>query len=419
MPSVIPSVIPWTIFRFILFLLPLAWLVSLPTSVEIALGSWRISSRIGVLLFLLLALMLVLWLLLMSLREVLSLPHNLQLWRGTRRQKAGYQALLSSLSDIGSSRALKSSLAARRLLDNNPLSTLIAAQVAEATNEHEQAMRLYESLIAVKETSFVSLLALARLSRASGELDKARAYIERAQALQPNSQQLQSEQIEIAQQDGSPQVAISILEKMRARGRKLPAPLRQLEARLRIDLMRKALEAGEQLEALRQAECAYRVSTAHGIIPYAQRLADGNAVDKALGRKIILARWSKFAARELAETFFRLNDATKPIERVRLFENLIGNKASLKSRLLLCELLLDARLWARAEHILDEDSMILDNPEPDKTARQKLLPELLPELLPYLRIRARLAKEAHNDLAAQQRWLDRLAQLAEQTKQEI
>ena len=406
-----PSFIPWTIFRFILFLLPLAWLVSLPTSVEIALGSWRISSRIGALLFLLLALMLALWLLLMSLREVWSLPHNLQLWRGTRRQRAGYQALLSSLSEIGSARALKSSLSARKLLGNNQLSTLIAAQVAEAANENEQAMRLYETLIALKETSFVALLSLAKLSRASGDLDKARSYIERAQVLQPSSQQLHSEQIEIAQQGDSPQVALAILAKMRARDRKLSVKLRQLEASLRIDLMRKALEAGDQLEALKQAESAYRVSPALGIIAYAQRLADGNAVDKALGRKIILARWAQFAGRTLAETFFRLNDATKPIERVRLFENLIGNKASLKSRLLLCELLLDARLWARAEHILDEDSMILDSPEPDPTARR--------ELLPYLRIRARLAKEAHNDLGAQQRWLDRLAELAEQTKQEL
>ena len=385
-----------------LLLLPLVWLVSLPTPIEIALGSWRVSSRIGTLLFLVLALMIVAWLSIQALREILSLPQSLQLWRGARRQQAGYQALLSSLGDSGNPRSLKDALSARRLLDNNPLSTLIAAQVAEATNENEQADDLYETLIDVKETSFVALLSLARLSRANGDLRKAQSYAERAQELQPHSQQLHNEQIEIAQQGDSPQVALTILAKMQRRGKKLSAPLQKLEATLRIEAMRKALEKNDRLEALMQAELAYRVAPAQAIVDYMQRLAEGNAVDKALGRKIILTRWSEFAGRSLAETFFRLSDTTKPIERVRLFESLIGNKASLRSRLLLCELLLDARLWARAEHILDEESMVLEDSDATATANH--------ELLTYLRIRARLAKEAHNDLDAQQKWLERLAE---------
>ena len=399
---------PWTIFRFMLLLLPLVWLVSLPTPIEIALGSWRVSSRIGTLLFLVLALMIVAWLSIQALREILSLPQSLQLWRGARRQQAGYQALLSSLGDSGNPRSLKDALSARRLLDNNPLSTLIAAQVAEATNENEQAEDLYETLIDVKETSFVALLSLARLSRANGDLHKAQSYAEQAQELQPHSQQLHNEQIEIAQQGDSPQVVLTILAKIQRRGKKLSAPLQKLEATLRIEAMRKALEKNDRLEALMQAELAYRVAPAQAIVDYMQRLAEGNAVDKALGRKIILTRWSEFAGRSLAETFFRLSDTTKPIERVRLFESLIGNKASLKSRLLLCELLLDARLWARAEHILDEESMVLEDTDATATSTANL------ELLTYLRIRARLAKEAHNDLDSQQQWLERLA--AEQVK---
>ena len=310
-----------------LLLLPLVWLVSLPTPIEIALGSWRVSSRIGTLLFLVLALMIVAWLSIQALREILSLPQSLQLWRGARRQQAGYQALLSSLGDSGNPRSLKDALSARRLLDNNPLSTLIAAQVAEATNENEQAEDLYETLIDVKETSFVALLSLARLSRANGDLHKAQSYAEQAQELQPHSQQLHNEQIEIAQQGDSPQVVLTILAKIQRRGKKLSAPLRKLEATLRIEAMRKALEKNDRLEALMQAELAYRVAPAQAIVDYMQRLAEGNAVDKALGRKIILTRWSEFAGRSLAETFFRLSDTTKPIERVRLFESLIGNKA--------------------------------------------------------------------------------------------
>ncbi len=388
-----------------LLLLPLAWLASLPAPIEIAFGSWRVSSRIGALIFLILALMLVLWLAMIAWREILSLPHNIQLWRETRRQQAGYQALLSSLGDSGSSHALKDAMSARKLLGNNPLSTLIAAQVAEATNESKQATRLYETLRDVKETRFVALLSLARLARANGDLTKAQVCLEQAQDLQPQSQQLQQEQIEIAQQEGSPQVVLAILDKMQRRGKKLSAPLRKLEAILRTDAMRKALEANDQSDALMQAERAYRAAPAHAIVDYTQRLADGNAVDKALGRKIIVARWSEFAGRALAETFFRLNDATKPIERVRLFENLIGNKASMMSRLLLCELLIDARLWARAEDLLDEESIVLEKP---------CAPHY--ELLTYLRTRARLAKEAHNDLDAQQHWLERLA---EQARQEV
>ena len=406
---------------------------------ELAWGEWQLTAKPGALIvLLLLALLLVVWGGRIF-RELWLLPRHVGLWRRTRRRDAGYRALLQALSEGGASAEtdaaegrlerslagslthsfarLEKALEARRLLDKDDLSTLIAAQVAEASSDLEQAQTLYEHLQKSPDTRFVAKLSLARLARHKGDYAEAQAHAREAEALRPSSLPLWLEQIEIARQDDSPEVALSLLDKIRKNqqhGTTLPATFQQLEANLRIEAMRKALEAGQEKDAVRQAHLAYLSSPQRGIVAYAQRLADGGAAAQAQGRKLVRARWAEFEGRALAEVFFRLHDATKPIERARLLESLCAKKPSLqpslKSRLLLCELLLDAKVWARATQILEDLAAEMQATEMEKSGSAIAQAERLA----YNALRARLAKEAHNDLEGQQYWLDRLAEQAQQ-----
>ena len=407
----------WTTVKLALLTLAVAWLATARGHLDIAWGEWQVSARPGALLVVsILALLLFVWGS-RIVRELLSLPRHVGLWRRTRRRDAGYRALLQALSEGGATAEdaegrLEKALEARRLLDKDSLSTLIAAQVAEVSSHIEQAQTLYEHLKRSPDTRFVALLSLARLARLGGAYGQALSYAREAAALRPSSQQLWVEQIEIARGGDSPEAALSLLDKVRRRGTNLPKNFQTLEAGLRIEAMRKALEAGEQKEALRQARSAFLASKQLGIVAYAQRLADGGAVAKAQGRKIVSEHWHELEGRALAEVFFRLHDASKPIERARLLERLCSKQPSLKSRLLLCELLLDAKVWARASQVLEDLSEYLTGEGEDD------IPVMQADLLSYNVLRARLAKEGHNDLEGQQYWLDRLAEQAQRHPQE-
>ncbi len=408
----------WTTVKLALLTLVVAWMATARGQIDLVWGQWQITARPGaVFVLLLLALLLLMWGGKIF-REIWFLPRHVGLWRRTRRRDAGYRALLQALSEnFASTRAdasegvsahLKRALEARRLLDKDSLSTLIAAQVAEASSNTEQAQTLYEDLQSRPETRFVALLALARLARHNGAFARAQSYAREAESLRASSLQLWIEQIEIARQGDSPEAALSLLEKIRRRGTTLPSTFQTMEAGLRIEAMRKALEAGNEKDAVRQAHLAYIASKQRGIVAYTQRLADGGAAAKAQGRKIVRAHWEEFEGRALAEVFFRLHDATEPIERARLMETLCGKRPSLKSRLLLCELLLDAKIWVRATHLLEDLAAEMEENERTVAAA---------DWLSYNALRARLAKEAHNDLEGQQYWLDRLAEQAQKQQQ--
>ncbi len=411
----------WTIVKLAALTLLAAWLATARGQLELAWAGWQLTARPGALIVvLLLALLLVVWGGRIFL-ELWFLPRHVGMWRRTRRRDDGYRALLQALSAGGASAEdgeavnarLDKALEARRLLDKDNLSTLIAAQVAEASSNMEQAQTLYENLQQSPDTRFVALLSLARLARYKGAYGQAHSYAREAEALRPSSLLLWVEQIEIARQGDSPEAALSLLDRIRRRGTTLPPTFRQLEAGLRIEAMRKALEAGDPKDAVRQAHLAFLASKQRGIVAYAQRLADGGAVAKAQGRKLVRAHWAEFEGRALAEVFFRLHDATEPIERARLLEGLCGKQPSFKSRLLLCEMLLDAKVWARATQILEDlaEEMAEEIEESEHSVRQA-------DWLSYNALRARLAKEAHNDLEGQQYWLDRLAEQAQQHQQQ-
>ncbi len=421
----------WTTVKLALLTIIAAWMATARGQLDIAWGEWQLTARPGALLvLLLLALFLVLWGG-RILRELWLLPRHVGLWRRTRRRDAGYRALLQALSggraemgmentqsaNAGTNARLEKALEARKLLDKDNLSTLIAAQVAESSSNIEQAQTLYENLQQYPDTRFVALLSLARLARHNGDYGRAQIYAREAEALRPSSLQLWVEQIEIARQGDSPEAALALLDKIRRRGTTLPSTFQLLEAGLRIDAMRKALEAGDEKDAVRQAHLAFIASKQRGIVAYAQRLADGGAALRAQGRKLVRTHWAEFEGRALAEAFFRLHNATEPIERARLLESLCTKKPSLKSRLLLCEMLLDAKVWARATQMLDDLALEMEMEENDRSATDSSLADnaaTQAERLSYNVLRARLAKEAHNDLEGQQYWLDRLAEQAQQ-----
>ena len=401
----------WTTLKLALLTLLVAWLATARGQVELAWGAWQITARPGALLLLLLLFLLLLFWGGRFFRELWSLPRNVSLWRRTRRRDAGYRALLQALSEDrahgeggeGANARLEKALEARRLLNKDSLSTLIAAQVAEDAADFKQAETLYQNLQRCDDTRFIATLSLARLARYNGDYEQAQSHTREAESLRAASLPLWVEKIEIARESGTPEDALSILDKIRRRGATLPSNLQRMEADLRIEAMRKAMEAGNEKEAVRQARLAYLSSPRNAIVAYAQRLADGGMKAKAEGRRLVRARWTEFEGRALAEVFFRLHGATKPIERARLVETLCAKHPSFKSRLLLCEMLLDAKVWARSAQLLENLAT-----EMEESTR----PIAQADWLSYNVLRARLAKEAHNDLEGQKYWLGRCAEIA-------
>jgi|EndMetStandDraft_9_1072997.scaffolds.fasta_scaffold03122_5 HemY protein len=141
--------------------------------------------RAFIMLALLIGLMAVCWSLL---RHIWSSPAYVGRVLTRRRQKRGLDALSSGIIAIGAGdRALATRYAsqARKALPNEPLTHLLRAQTAQLTGDRTTSRRIFEAMLAARDTEQLGLRGLFLEAQREGELEAARQFAERAVALNP------------------------------------------------------------------------------------------------------------------------------------------------------------------------------------------------------------------------------------------
>jgi HemY protein len=141
--------------------------------------------RAIIILALLIGLMAVCWSLL---RHIWSSPAYVGRVLNRRRQKRGLDALSSGIIAIGAGdRALATRYAsqARKALPNEPLTHLLRAQTAQLNGDRTTSRRIFEAMLAARDTEQLGLRGLFLEAQREGELEAARQFAERAVALNP------------------------------------------------------------------------------------------------------------------------------------------------------------------------------------------------------------------------------------------
>src|SRR5262249_21124531 len=81
--------------------------------------------------------------------------------------------------------AMRSAIQARKSLPNEPLTHLLRAQTAQLTGDRTTARRIFEAMLASRDTEQLGLRGLFLEAQREGETEAARQFAERAVALNP------------------------------------------------------------------------------------------------------------------------------------------------------------------------------------------------------------------------------------------
>ena len=183
--------------RTLLFLLKLAiivaiavWLAERPGTVTLKWLNWELHSSVGVLIVVLVIGATLVALIHRFWRLVLRSPRHYLHRRAARKRERGYQALTQGMVAVAAGDAEEAKRQARRagaLLDDPPLTLLLAAQAAQLDGDEAAARGYFSRMIEREETSFLGLRGLLMQAMRSGDEAAALELAERAYRERPET----------------------------------------------------------------------------------------------------------------------------------------------------------------------------------------------------------------------------------------
>lgn len=379
-------------------MLAVGWLADRPGEVSITWQGWRVDTSFGMLLAGAAALAALAVALASLWRLVVTGPRRFQRWRRDRRRRRGYAALTSGLVAVAAGDPQDARRHARRadaLLDEPPLTMLLAAQAAQLVGDEEEARRHFERMLGKPETEFLGLRGLISQALKSGDEAGALSLARRARALRPKTAWVQTTLLGLEARAGDWEAAQCTLRDARRIGAVPPAQAARHAAAIALERSREAAGAGRAAEALAQAEAAWKADPDHEAV--AAWLA-GLHLDAGRARaaqRIIEQAWSRAPRPELAALHPRSRGATDPIARVKAAERLAAlAPRHPQSHLALARAAIDAQLWGEARRHLDAAGAVSAGQADGAVAR----------------LMARVEEAEKGDGVAARRWLARAAE---------
>lgn len=334
------------------------YLADQPGSVAIKWQGWRIDTSVAVLVFGAAFVIFVLGWLVVALRKMVSVPRNFLRIRGERRRREGYRALTYGMAAVAAGDPDEAERCARRanaLLDEPPLTRLLAAQAAQLKGDAVAARDYFTAMLAEPETEFLGLRGLIVEALARGEEGVALKMAERARELRPRARWVQRTLLELEARSGRWDAAASRLSEATRRGAITSDESRHHRAAILYEKGRAMHAAGRAGEALKfagqahQADPSFTPATAW----YAGLLAAAGSKRRA--RNAIESGWRAAPHPALASAYDELYANEPPLVRVKRFERLNGCKPGhVEGRIALAEAAIRARLWGEARRYLSE-----------------------------------------------------------------
>ncbi|MBM3489355.1 MAG: heme biosynthesis protein HemY [Alphaproteobacteria bacterium] len=321
------------------------WLVERPGSVAVTWLGYRVESSVPVLAVLLGLGFLILLSAVEGLRWLAGWPFAFRRLRGETRRRRAIVALTEGLSASAAGEAAtagKLAAKAGRLVPNDPLALLLAAQAAQVANNFDAARRHFAALAERPETAFLGARGLYMLADRDGDAAEALAQARRAQSLRPNSPWSASELLRQEIAAGEWSAAEASLQ----RARNLRAIGEAEATRRQAVLLHCAAVAsdarGEESRAIQLARRA--VALAPDLEPAAalagRLLAAAGDVKQA--RQLLGQAWVKVPHPELAAAFLATAQP-QPKSRLEAARQLAGfNPGHVESHLLVADAALEA-----------------------------------------------------------------------------
>ncbi len=337
-------------------MLVVVWFADRPGRVSVTWQGWRLDTSLGMLLAAGAALAALAIVLSSLWRFVIGGPRRALRWNRDRRRRHGYAALTRGLVAVAAGDPQDARRHARRaevLLDEPPLTMLLAAQTAQIVGDEQEAKRHFRRMLARPETEFLGLRGLITQALKSGDRDEALKLARRARELRPQTGWVQTTLFDLETRGGDWGAAQETLRQARKLGALPPALARRHEAAVALERSRQAVLENRGADALADAELAWKSEPDHAAVApsLAERYLAAGKTRAAV--RVIEQSWTRAPQAELAALYLRAKDASEPLARVKLIEHLAALAPThVESHLALARVTLDAKLWGEARRHL-------------------------------------------------------------------
>jgi HemY protein len=390
--------------RALLFLVKLVilvgiavWVAERPGTVTLRWLDWELHSTVGVLIVGVIAAAALAALIYRLWRVTIRSPRDYLRRRAARRRERGYRALTQGMVAVAAGDAEEAKRQARRaaaMLNEPPLTLLLAAQAAQLDGDEEAARDYFTRMIERDETAFLGLRGLLMQAIRGGDDAAALELAERAYKERPQTPWVVRTLLDLQIRREQWDKALATLAQAQKISLIAPDQARRQRAAVLVEQSRAAERAGDAAEALRLAREAHRLEA--GFVPAAAQLAGlliiGGKAREAT--RVIETAWAEMPHPALAQAYAALKGEEAPLDRARRFERLGEiNRTTRDARLVLAEVAMAARLWGEARRHLE------------------VAVELGPTARAF-RMLAELEEEERGDAEAAARWLRKAAEAA-------
>lgn len=332
-----------------------AWLADRPGAIALTWQGYEIQTSLMVAAVaaavLFVALAIVLWLILAAMRA----PRLFGGWLSGRKRDRGYRALSRGMIAIGAGdlkRAKRFSAESQKILKDEPLTLLLAAQTAQLSGDGAGARTAFETMLDEPETRLLGLRGLYVEAQRSGEHEAARHYAEEAAKAAPGVAWAGTALFDDQAARGEWQAALTTL------GANLHAKLieRSRAHRLRAVLLTARgmeQEASSPEEARAAAQEAAKLEP--GLVPAATLAARLFTRQGDIKRavRVLEAAWRHEPHPELAEAYGAVRAGDSALDRLKRAQRLATLRPGhLQSRLAVARAAIDARDWPLARREL-------------------------------------------------------------------
>lgn len=333
------------------------WFAERPGTVSVVWQGWRLDTSFGMLAAAAIMLALASVALAALWRVLIGGPRRYLRWRRDRRRRQGYAALTRGLVAVAAGDPAEARRHARRadvLLDEPPLTMLLAAQTAQLLGDEDEARRHFRRMLDKPDTAFLGLRGLITQALRSGDRAEALTLARRARALRPRTAWVQTTLLDLEIRAGDWAAAQDTLRQAARLGAVPAAEASHQDASLALARARAAAETGRHDEALRQAERAWKSDPDHPAVAVALAERYLAADRRRAAIKVIEQAWTRAPQPELAALYLRARADSDPLARVKTVERLAAlAPRHPESHLALARAALAARLWGEARRHLD------------------------------------------------------------------
>lgn len=328
------------------------WLANQPGRVVVEWGDWRLDTAPGVLVAAALTLAIGLALLYRIWWGLRRVPGRIAENRRLSRHYRGYKALSQGLVAVAAGDAGEARRSARRaesLLDDPPLTRLLAAQAAQLDGDEKAAERYFEAMLERDETAFLGVRGLLTQALRRGDQPRALDLARRAYRLRPDSDWVPRELFRLLAAGGEWTEADEVLQDAIRRKAVTREEGRANRAALLVEQARAAAKAGAADIAAARAQEAVKLDP--DLVPAAvelarlqQRQGDGRRAVRTLEDA-----WKRRPHPDIAAAYAHLVPGETALDRVRRVKRLLALKPdSLDGQMAVATAALEADLWGEA-----------------------------------------------------------------------